>query len=74
MNYLDNFLTKHMFWALLKKKHFISGLTKVLLPTLSSLGALVSSFIKASTIGLDMAKPFMAASFNGPIGPLVFSS
>ena len=42
--------------------------------TLSSFGALVSSFIKASTIGLDMERPFMAANFKGPIGPDGFSS
>lgn len=39
----------------------------VITPTLSSFGALLSSFIRANTIGRDIVRPFIAAIFRGPI-------
>lgn len=39
----------------------------VITPTLSSFGALLSSFIRAKTIGRDIVRPFIAAIFRGPI-------
>lgn len=42
--------------------------------TLSSFGALLSSFIRANTIGRDIVKPFIAAIFRGPIFSFIVAS